>query len=255
MRDISSAAISALWQPYASLKASMEIPYDQTRTTVGRAALPLALALGLHLLLVLFWPAINRIHRSTDAGVGVETVVSLIWTTPSRQAMPEKKIEKRRIRPEPASSSNSNSPAIALPYQPSRQTPEPVPIDPLAASAAPSPAQEVVGADEFIARAKHDVGKIDRDLRKFSPPLSYERQDSPQLRLERGFAAAYVGHSHGVTLERYTSPDGVVITRMISSGDVKCYASGTVNSAPGILKDSARPQIVHCPASAGWTRY
>ncbi|WP_317203967.1 hypothetical protein [Janthinobacterium sp.] len=90
----------------------------------------------------------------------------------------------RRKTP-PAIAPSSVATAAPVPAAPPVQAPAEADAPPAAAPARPS-------IDEIMRIAKRDIGKIDQQLRKDFPQRSIQAPlDTPQARLERGFAAAH----------------------------------------------------------------
>ncbi|MES2295737.1 MAG: hypothetical protein V4582_01780 [Pseudomonadota bacterium] len=222
---------------------------------VGRAGLPLALTLLVHLLLVLAW-CFSRGSRPVEHAQREELVY--LQVSASRAPVDVPKPRPLRAVAAPISAPSQAKPSIkdatirtepllAAPLTAAPARPAPsisaAPLDPLAA-----PAQSSLSARESALR---DAGNIDRDLRGKIAPAA--RQGTPFSNFQSALAGAHIEKSP-VQMARYTSPDGVVITRVTQGSKVRCYMSGTVNFAPGVLKDGARPQPVNCPTS-GWTPY
>jgi hypothetical protein len=100
------------------------------------------------------------------------------------------------------------------------------------------------------------AGRIDRELRKGSSPISAE----PERKWERfaeAFAAARTSGDRTVTLDSYTSPDGVIIYRTTIGGKSSCYRSGSVG---GLVTgfgnaDLHGASIMECPRGLSWTRH
>lgn len=217
------------------------------RRTLRQFALPAAITITVHLLLIFVW-SLDRAKRPLDAPDSARQILTVLLQPPSpkivRPAAAIGKATKRR-KPEAvnirqAPSQKNEARKIVQAAEKSSERVEPVPT----ASAA-----------DIMERARPDIGKIDRELRGTALLVPAERPDSRQIRLERGIAGAFIDRSTGFVLERYVSPDGVAITRKTGAGGVVCYMSGTVNFVPGILHNSATPQKVHCPPqNSGWTR-
>jgi hypothetical protein len=207
---------------------------------VGRTAFALFATLALHVLGVAWWFKRDTLVRVADEP---RSAVMVWLQVPLRPILPLPK-------PEPANRAPAAAP-LRRPPEAIRQAIAPTAVVPDRREAANLPS-----AQDIVERARRDIGKIDRDLRGRAPIVPLEKPDSAQARFERGMAAAFIDRSLTMTMDRYTSPDGVVITRITQGGGTACYMSGTVNFVPGVLKNSERPNSVNCPpASAGWTRY
>ena len=106
-------------------------------------------------------------------------------------------------------------------------------------------------------RDKIDLASIDKELRAGKPGVPKERPDTPQRRLERGIADAFVGYSESVT-DHYMSPDGVVYTRTTKNGRSSCFMSGGSNVIPSAIRNGAGGsgvKAVNCPPpDSGWEK-
>jgi hypothetical protein len=178
---------------------------------------PLALTLGLHLLIALAWLA--RPAPPSDAGA---EVMSVLVRVPAPALLPKPvplPPTRMRHRDEPVHVPSALATALAIPSAPT----DPAPSIPVPSSAPTS--------SELLARARQQAGAIDRELRDGKPaaPLSVS---GAQGRLERGIARAFVDRSHTAVMDIYTSPDGEVTYRMRMGDKVLCRKSGSV--APGL---------------------
>lgn len=129
----------------------------------------------------------------------------------------------------------------------------PVTSVPPATAAPPADNAAPASAAEIMAQARRDIGKIERSLRGNLPPIP---DDEDLLRAKLGNAISRAAHGGaGTYLANYTSPDGVVITRITIGNASACVMSGTVNYVPGVLHDANKPQLVNCPKDAKWKRH
>lgn len=110
---------------------------------------------------------------------------------------------------------------------------------------------------KIFNRDKVDLASIDKELRAGKPGVPKERPDTPQRRLERGIADAFVGYAESVT-DHYTSPDGVVYTRTTKNGRSSCFMSGGSNVIPSIMHNgsgASGAKSVNCPPpDSGWEK-
>lgn len=129
---------------------------------------------------------------------------------------------------------------------------------PLAAPASDSAAAGIADSTEAadtgmipIDRIKRDVAKIDRELHGGQ---AASRPDFQQSRLERAFGRAYRGGSLGFTVERYVSPDGIVISRKTRANSATCYVNDSL-SPSGQYQGSEHARPISCPPEgSGWQR-
>jgi hypothetical protein len=184
---------------------------------------PLAVTLGLHLLIALAWLA-RPAPPPGDAG---GEVMSVLVRVPAPAPEPAK-LPKPGPRPLLPSSVRHRDEPLLVPTAPALPIPS-APSDPVApAISVPSSPPT---ASDLLARARQQAGAIDHELRDGRPaaPLS---ASGAQGRLERGIAGAYIDRSRTVRTDSYTSPDGVVTYRMRVGDKVLCRKSGSV--APGL---------------------
>jgi hypothetical protein len=224
---------------------------------------PLALTLGLHLLLVLAWLAGARGAPGREPASKPAPASVLVLLRPP--SLP-------RAQPEPPSAA----------AQPSLHLARPVPLAARAATAAdPTPAPAVspptsdatastdvqaapAQADtasaalpgDLLATLKAMAGRADRELRKGAAPITAE----PEPKWEhfgQAFAAARKGASGSLTLDSHTAPDGVIVYRKTVGGRVSCYRSGSVG---GLVTgfgsaDGHGAGNTTCPTGVSWTRH
>ena len=220
-----------------------------TAYAAPRSWTPLALTLGLHLLLVLAWLAGAHGGRVLDPPQRAFTFVLVQPTA--------------RPRPAPALAPPSPLPRSRLPA--SIHTPTPVAAPAVAASptdaepastpqAAPVAAEALPG--DLLKSSRAMAGRVDRELRNGASPISAE----PERKWERfaeAFAAARTSSDNTVTLDSYTSPDGVIIYRRTTGGRSSCYRTGSVG---GLVTgfgnaDLHGASIMACPSGLSWTRH
>lgn len=159
-----------------------------------RIGLPLTVLLHLLLLLALSAPPVRQRIAPAPAGPAIQWLLS-----PARQAKPPAPAPapapatapavRKAAPPAAMTAPAARAPATLLPAPPAapRQEPAPAvpPDDPLAAQPAPD-------AANILRQPRHDIGKIDQELRKqFPAPALAPPPDSRQARLERGIHAAH----------------------------------------------------------------
>ncbi len=142
-------------------------------------------ALALHLLVLALW----YLNKGAVAPVD-EDAKTIQWVNiePARPAQPKPDIPKpiervARLQARPAAVMAPRPPIAAIVTET---------VAPMAPEAPPTPAaQATPSAYDMLERARKDIGKIDKDLRKEFPGARIKApKDSPQLRLERGIELA-----------------------------------------------------------------
>lgn len=217
-----------------------------------RSWTPLALTLGLHLLLVLAWLTSTHGGRALDPPQRAFTFVLLQPPAPLKPApdpLPRLPLPRSRL---PASMQTS-TPVVTAP---AAAAPSPDAAPASAPQAAPAPAAAKALPGDLLKSSRAMAGRVDRELRNGASPISAE----PERKWERfaeAFAAARTGSDNNVTLDSYTSPDGVIIYRRTTGGKARCYRSGSVG---GLVTgfgnaDLHGASIMACPAGASWTRH
>ena len=213
-----------------------------------RPLAPLALTLGLHLLLVLAWmsapPGIQR-----EVAGPVSTFV-LVQPTPAS-------------RPKPAASVAIPRPRARLPVLVPVPMPAPAPAttdttDTTEPPEAATPAEALAAAlpGELLAASKRMAGGLDRELRKGGSPGISPIAAEPERTWERfaaAFAVARTGVRRDTILESYTAADGVIIYRKTVGERVACYRSGSVGGLGPADGQSAGK--TSCPTGVSWTRH
>lgn len=206
---------------------------------------PLALTLGLHLLLVLAWLAGAR---------GVERAPPQHASTVVFVQSPAKPVQ--RAEAAPATPPRSRRPSrAAIPVAAPAIAPSPAAPGAVLDPPAPAPASDTAPAalpGDLLASAKRMAGGADRALRNGSSPITAE----PDRKWERfaGLVAnARTGVGRDTRLESYTAADGVTIYRKIVGHRVRCYISGSVGG-PGPA-DGRSAGSTACPSGVAWTRH
>ncbi|MDC8757389.1 hypothetical protein [Janthinobacterium fluminis] len=107
-------------------------------------------------------------------------------TPPSRAVAARPPSPPPRLAARPPEAPQRSAPAPVQAQAPAPETPTAAPE--IIVEAAPAR----LSADEILRLAKRDIGKIDKDLRREFPSRGEPAPlDTPQARLERGFAAAH----------------------------------------------------------------
>ncbi|MFC5458838.1 hypothetical protein [Massilia niabensis] len=209
-----------------------------------RPLAPLALTLGLHLLLVLAWmngasPGLQR-----ELAERVSTFV-LVQPLPAS-------------RPKPSTSAAVPRPRARLPVPVPVPVQASAPVAPAASEAVdaaplpdapPAPSPALPG--DLLASSRRMAGGVDRALRNGSSPITAE-PDRKWERFATAFAAARTSVYRDTILESYTAGDGVTIYRKTVGDRAACYRSG---SAGGLgPADGHSAGNIRCPTGASWTR-
>ena len=207
-----------------------------------RPGWPLALTLGLHLLLGWWWFQATGV-RVLPAAVQAPRefiVVAVLAPAPSRSSTAPAAAASSRPRAKQASAARAAPavpavPAVA-PAMPQPLTPAPVAASEPAADPFPTPSEAAqdstaTGDDSLASRGKRTAGAIDHDLRKGKlAPL--EPGDNKWQRFAQAVGDARVDTSRTLTSESYTGPDGVVVYRFRLGGRTWCRTGGDIRPSP-----------------------
>lgn len=120
-------------------------------------------------------------------------------------------------------------------------------------AASPSAGDTSAGNSFALGLARHQAGRIDRELRKGKSGVPVEA-DTPWARFRRGLDAAHVDSSLTLTTDTYTSPDGVIYYRYRQGKSVRCRRSGGVGVLPQSMAEAGSAANVPCPSGATWQR-
>lgn len=107
-------------------------------------------------------------------------------------------------------------------------------------------------AQTILEQAKHNIAKIDKEVRGKIPPVPAEQPESRFSRLAQGFEQAYVGSNSNDTRSYYESPEGIFYFMETVRGQKKCSMSGASGSPSGL---SRGPVPIKCPTSENWKKY
>jgi hypothetical protein len=206
---------------------------------------PLAVTLGLHLLLGWWWLQATgvRVLPATVSALREFIVVAVLTPAPSRSsAAPSAPAAAASPRPRAAQA----VPARAVPAAASVALP---PITPAPADTAPPAAMSEPAADPFptppgsaqettatgddslASRGKRTAGAVDHELRKGKlAPL--DPGDNKWQRFAQAVGDARVDTSRTLTSESYTAPDGVVVYRFRQGGRTWCRTGGDIRPSP-----------------------
>lgn len=109
--------------------------------------------------------------------------------------------------------------------------------------------------------AKHQAGRVDRELRKGKPGVPVEA-DTPWARFQRGLGSAHADGTLTWQTDTYTAPDGVVIYRFRQGKRVHCRRSGGIGVPLRGMPDDASASLATassvagggCPSGVAWQR-
>ena len=227
-----------------------------TAYAAPRSWTPLALTLGLHLLLVLAWLTGARGGRVPEAP---QRAFTFVLVQPPARPRPAPDLPPPLPPPLPLprsrlpASISIPTPVMAAPAV-AASSPD---ADPASApQSAPAPAAAEALPGDLLKSSRAMAGRIDRELRNGASPISAE----PERKWERfaeAFAAARTSGGNTVTLDSYTSPDGVIIYRRTIGGTAHCYRTGSVG---GLVTgfgnaDLHGASVMDCPRGLSWTRH
>ncbi len=206
---------------------------------------PLAVTLGLHLLLGWWWLQATgvRVLPATVSAPREFIVVAVLTPAPSRSsAAPSAPAAAASPRPRAAQAVLARAvpaaPSVALPPI----TPAPADTAPPAATSEPAAdpfptppgsAQDTTatGDDSLASRGKRTAGAVDHELRKGKlAPL--DPGDNKWQRFAQAVGDARVDTSRTLTSESYTAPDGVVVYRFRQGGRTWCRTGGDIRPSP-----------------------
>lgn len=211
---------------------------------------PLALTLGLHLLLVLAWLLRPGAPFVMPAALERETVLVMV-APPARPTPPPRPVS----RPAKAVSQPTSQPASRPITAPA--LPEPAPQATPADAAIEAPVEsELVQSDasasgDLLATSRAMAGRVDRALRKDSSPITAE-PDRKWERFASMVASARTSHGMSGTVEQYTADDGITIYRKTDGSRVACYRGGSVGGIG--TADGRTAGNIRCPPGVRWTR-
>lgn len=226
---------------------------------VRRPWTPLALTLGLHLLLVLAWLTAGRGESAREAPQRDSTqrdasfVLVQAFDRPKRapDAPPPPPARSRALAGTPVQRRSVTAPAATTAAATTAAAePEPAPAEP-----ASDPALATALPGDLLRSSRAMAGAVDRALRNGSSPITAE----PERKWERfaqAFAAARTGKSYTMTLESWTDPEGTVFYRKTIAGRKHCYRGGSVGGlVTGFGSADGRGAFATpCPSGASWTR-
>jgi hypothetical protein len=207
-----------------------------------RPGWPLALTLGLHLLLGWWWLQATgvRVLPAVVSAPREFIMVAVLAPAPSRSSAAPAAASSSRPRAAQATTARAAPAAPAVAPQPI--TPAPADTAPPAATsepaADPSPtpsasAQEGIatGDDSLASRGKRTAGAVDHELRKGNL-APFEPGDNKWERFAQAVGNARVDTSRTLVSESYTAPDGVIVYRFRLGGRTWCRTGGDIRPSP-----------------------
>jgi hypothetical protein len=203
---------------------------------------PLAVTLGLHLLLGWWWLQATgvRVLPAIVSAPREFIVVAVLAPAPSRSSAAPAAASSSR--PRAAQATTARAAPAAPPVAPQPITPAPADTAPPAATSEPAAdpfptpsasAQEGIatGDDSLASRGKRTAGAVDHELRKGKlAPL--EPGDNKWERFAQAVGNARVDTSRTLVSESYTAPDGVIVYRFRLGGRTWCRTGGDIRPSP-----------------------
>jgi len=206
---------------------------------------PLAVTLGLHLLLGWWWLQATgvRVLPATVPAPREFIVVAVLTPAPSRSsALPSAPAAAASPRPRTVQAVPARAAPPAPPIAPQPITATPADTAPPAATSEPAAdpfptpsgsTQDTIatGDDSLATRGKRTAGAVDHELRKGKlAPL--DPGDSKWQRFAQAVGDARVDTSRTLTSDSYTGPDGVVVYRFRLNGRTWCRTGGGIRPSP-----------------------
>jgi len=151
-------------------------------------------------------------------------------------------------------------PAVAAPAAPTAPTGPAAPATrvvadaPAPSQAAPStPASGAATGAEILQRARRDIGRIDRALRKENNPYIVAPPDSPQIRMRNGIEAAH----DAVPPRLWEAPridtlvndtgDGARRGRVRTGNGTYCVTDRPLNTSIDMIEMHGKQRLTNCP--------
>ena len=203
---------------------------------------PLALTLGLHLLLGWWWLQATgvRVLPAVVSAPREFIVVAVLAPAPSLSSTAPAAASSSRPRAAQAFPARAAPPAPPAAPQPIT----PAPADSALPAATSEPAAETsptasgsaqdttaTGDDSLASRGKRTAGAVDHELRKGKlAPL--DPGDNKWQRFAEAVSNARVDTSRTLVSESYTAPDGVIVYRFRLGGRTWCRTGGDIRPSP-----------------------
>jgi hypothetical protein len=195
-----------------------------------RQAWPLVASLAAHVALALFWLNASHKLRTPDQEPRRLTVLLLPKAAPVKPPAPAPRRPDRPAERQRNTAARPTEPVVAKPLPASATPPAgSTAREPVALTAAPS-------AAAILESARHDAGRIDRELRgKKADVLG--NIDTPLRRMAQAMAGAY--NDNSLKEDSFTSPDGVVTYRRRMGNKTVCRKTGSVGPPAPWRSESA----------------
>jgi hypothetical protein len=215
--------------------------------------LVLLLTALLHLALIVGWQAARTLPAPASSDDGPRTRV--LWIPLPRPAL-------RHKEPAPQPQASAARPVPHLPPVPALgplPIPQPVPAPSRTPVQTPAPGAAVQSApakpsaEQILERARHDVGGIDKALRKENRPYIAAPLDSPQIRLRRGIehAAAMapnrIWEAPKVEELVNNTGDGARRTRVLSGNGSYCVTERSPATNVEMIEMHGKLRLTNCP--------
>lgn len=195
-----------------------------------------ALVVAVHLLALLSWP--QRQPPVRDATLTYSDIVFLAPPKPVRpRPAPDVATPPRKLQPVAISA----APVIAA-----APVPEALPAP--AAEPLAEPAQFAARAPDILERARRDVGKIDRELRKNSLNMAERNLVLGKSKAALAFADVHAANE-GTRIEESVMPDGRRISKVKTRFGRYCAykeSNGLVGGRD-VFRDGVKTKISGCP--------
>jgi len=118
-------------------------------------------------------------------------------------------------------------------------------------------AEQKPSAEEILQRAKRDIGRIDKGLRKENNPYIAAPLDSPQIRMrkkmEEAAALARPGLFEAPKIEELVnnSGDGARRSRVITGNRTYCITERSPTTNVEMIEHHGKLRITNCPQDEG----
>ena len=216
---------------------------------------PLALTLGLHLLLVMAW----LLRPGAQVAPADEHATQLVMVAPvARPVLPSPPVSPH-VLPQPVRQTAPRrmaqvapppqaAPSDALPAAPDERTDS----EAVHTDAAPAAAVAAAAAPgDLLARSRALAARIARELPKGDNPLTAE-PETRWAHFNDTVAGARRTGSMAGSVDSHTAADGVIVYRKTVGSRVRCYRSGGVGGLNP--SDGQTAGSVPCPTGVRWTR-
>lgn len=243
---------------YSSVMQTATLPPARERRFTG-----LALTVLVHAALLLGWQTSRQLPPADSGPEPVRTRIQWIRLPPpsvprplpEQAPVPAAAAAAKPARPAPAPVRAAAAPAAPSPAAPSIAVPPAAPSALAAAVPAPAPAAPATApsTDEILRRAKRDIGKIDRDLRKENNPYIVAPPDSPAIRMRRGMETAHdlapprIWEAPKIEALVNNTGDGARRERVITGNGTYCVTDRGINTSIDMLEIHGKQRITNCP--------